>query len=330
MNLKQIILCFGVSVTASGCFKPIVFNPVPTPFPTTTTTTPKPSGSTTTKPSGTTTTGTGTTKPSGTTTTGTGTTTTGTGTTTTGTGTTTTGTGTTTTGTGTTTTGTGTTTTGTGTGAKPTDTENITAGKLPKDINAEDNSPNTVSYVNFFTGVVRKQAKTSLSTARTEIFETVGDLLVTLAPDGDMHAYKPKIRQISPRVSEEDRNVYIKNAYLFTVKEEDDQDFHIIIGDLSATGEPINLMNVEIAGLPEDVNSKDFKILKKVRSQFYAKYPMFFDSNRKTLTCDPPAPISLRGSLFFDTQHSAGHIGSKNFKPLSVWEIHPISYIKFK
>jgi hypothetical protein len=177
---------------------------------------------------------------------------------------------------------------------------------------------------------VRKQAKTSLSTARTEIFETVGDLLVTLAPDGDMHAHNPKIRQVSPRVAEEDRNVYIKNAYLFSVKEEEDQDFHIIIGDLSATGEPINLMNVEIAGLPEDVNSKDFKILKKVRAQFYAKYPMFFDSNRKTLTCDPPIPLSLRGSLFFDTQHSAGHIGSKGFKPLSVWEIHPISYIKFK
>ncbi|MEY4935086.1 MAG: hypothetical protein RIS64_1445 [Bacteroidota bacterium] len=293
MNLKQILLCFGVSVSVSGCFKPIVFNPVPTPFPnTTTTTTPKPSGSTT--------------KPSGTTTTGTGTTTTGTSTTT----------------------GTGTTTAGTGT--KPTDTENIAAGKLPKDVNAEDNSPNTVSYVNFFTGVVRKQAKTSLSTARTEIFETVGDLLVTLAPDGDMHAHNPKIRQVSPRVAEEDRNVYIKNAYLFSVKEEEDQDFHIIIGDLSATGEPINLMNVEIAGLPEDVNSKDFKILKKVRAQFYAKYPMFFDSNRKTLTCDPPIPLSLRGSLFFDTQHSAGHIGSKGFKPLSVWEIHPISYIKFK
>jgi hypothetical protein len=287
MNLKQIILCFGVSVTASGCFKPIVFNPVPTPFPTTTTTKPKPSGSTTTKPSGSTTTGTGST-----------------------------------------TTGTGSTTTGTG--AKPTDLENITAGKLPKDVNAEDNGPNTASYVNFFKGVVRKQAKTSLSTARTEIFETVGDLLVTLAPDGDMHAYKPKIRQVSPRVPEEDRNVYIKNAYLFTVKEEDDQDFHIIIGDLSATGDPINLMNVEIAGLPEDVNSKDFKILKKVRAQFYEKYPMFFDSNRKTLTCDPPVPISLRGSLFFDTQHSAGHIGSKGFKPLSVWEIHPISYIKFR
>jgi hypothetical protein len=293
MSLKQILLCFGVSVSVSGCFKPIVFNPVPTPFPnTTTTTTPKPSGSTT--------------KPSGTTTTGTGTTTTGTSTTT----------------------GTGTTTAGTGT--KPTDTENIAAGKLPKDVNAEDNSPNTVSYVNFFTGVVRKQAKTSLSTARTEIFETVGDLLVTLAPDGDMHAHNPKIRQVSPRVAEEDRNVYIKNAYLFSVKEEEDQDFHIIIGDLSATGEPINLMNVEIAGLPEDVNSKDFKILKKVRAQFYAKYPMFFDSNRKTLTCDPPIPLSLRGSLFFDTQHSAGHIGSKGFKPLSVWEIHPISYIKFK
>jgi hypothetical protein len=299
MNFKQIMLCFGISAPIAGCFKPIVFNPVPTPFPTTTTTT-KPSGSTTTtlpKPTGTTTT------------------------------TTTTGTTTTTTGTTTTTTGTNTTSTKT-TGVKTTDVDNVIAGKLPKDI--EDPAPNTASYVNFFTGVARKSAKTSISTARTEIFETTGDLLVTLAPDGDMHAYKPKIRQSTPRVTEEDRNVYIKNAYIFSVKKEDDLDFHLIIGDMSAAGDPINLMNVELAGLPEDVNSKDFKIMKKARSQFYAKYPAFFDTNKKTMFCDPPVPISLRGSLFFDTQHSAGNVGSKNLKPLSVWEIHPITYIKFK
>ncbi|MEN9611801.1 MAG: hypothetical protein RLZZ628_2615 [Bacteroidota bacterium] len=294
MNFKQIILCFGISAPMAGCFKPIVFNPVPTPFPTTTTTT---------KPAGGTTTTTTLPKPTGTTTTGTGTTTTGTSTTTTGAGTTT-------------------------TSAKTTDADNIIAGKLPKD--TEDLAPNTASYVNFFTGVARKDAKTSISTARTEIFETTGDLLVTLAPDGDMHAYSPKIRQSTPRVAEEDRNVYIKNTYIFSVKKEDDLDFHIIIGDLSATGDPINLMNVELAGLPEDVNSKDFKIMKKARSQFYAKYPAFFDTNKKTMFCDPPVPISLRGSLFFDTQHSAGNVGSKNLKPLSVWEIHPITYIKFK
>lgn len=291
MTLKQIVLLTSIFAPIMGCFKPIVFNPIPNPLPTTTTTPkPKPTGTTTTTtiPSST---GTGT-KPTGTTTT--------------------------------------TSTTTTTTGTKPTDAENIGTGKLPNDVNAEDNAPNTASYVNFFTGVARKSAKTSVSTARTEIFETVGDLLVTLAPDGDMHAYKPKIKQITPRVPEEDRNAYIKNAYLFSVKEEEDQDFHIIIGDLSATGEPINLMNVEIAGLPEDVTSKDFKILKKVRAQFYAKYPLFFDSNKKTLNCDPPLPISLRGSLFFDTQHSAGHIGSKKLKPLSVWELHPITYLKFK
>ncbi|NJN33243.1 MAG: hypothetical protein HC817_02310 [Saprospiraceae bacterium] len=39
--------------------------------------------------------------------------------------------------------------------------------------------------------------------------------------------------------------------------------------------------------------------------------------------------VALRGSLFFDTRHSAGKIGEGDTKPETVWEVHPVSYLEF-
>jgi hypothetical protein len=45
---------------------------------------------------------------------------------------------------------------------------------------------------------------------------------------------------------------------------------------------------------------------------------------------DPPVPIRVTGSLFWDVDHEdPPYVGPNDFKPKTAWEIHPISDIEF-
>jgi hypothetical protein len=184
-------------------------------------------------------------------------------------------------------------------------------------------------YMNPFLGVSRAAAKTGVSPSKTEIFSQVGGVLKTLKPDAEMR--KMGIGESSPRIEIENRNVYIRDAYIFSIKKESDGDFHIIIGDVLADGTKVNMMNAEISGLPRDTTTYNFKVLRKSRSQLFGQFPELFGRTSKKTFLQPPYPhIAIRGSLFFDTHHQAGEIGGANAKPTTVWEVHPITYLKFK
>ena len=239
------------------------------------------------------------------------------------------------------------TTTGGGT-KTPTDSTTTTGGgtKTPTDASSTSTSPTSSAkfsdpdklkvvfkkspinaYLNEFSGVVRAVAKTTPSNKTTRNYESVGDVLRNLPTDSYMK--QSGIGDASPRSVDEDFNVFVKKAYIFYISKEEDGDFHIIIGDL-VNGEKKNLMTAEVSGLPKDKTTKAYFLLERTRRQLYEQFPDFFTGRKKTFTPKDNFPeIAIRGSLFFDTRHSAGQIGTGSSKPETVWEIHPITYFKF-
>jgi hypothetical protein len=146
-----------------------------------------------------------------------------------------------------------------------------------------------------------------------------------------MIAHEPAIttKQTSARVSEEKRNVRVR-AFLYAASREDDNDFHLIIGR-SPKKSPSMYMTVELSGLPPK-SSTHFKRLKKARDS----YKSFFADNLPGPTYDfydPPVPVEVEGSLFFDMSHATGSKPGPNSLRddiPTIWEIHPISKIVFE
>lgn len=179
-----------------------------------------------------------------------------------------------------------------------------------------------------FLGIKRKNAKTSFAVATNVTFKSVAKLKTSLLADSVMRNLSPAIKSdsASTRVTAEIRNVKIKTAYIYAVSREDDNDFHVIIGD-SLPYIAANSISVEISGLPNPSNSSSSGI-QKVRTKFEK---FFGEKCSGTYTVfSPPIQITVSGSLFFDIDHGAGIIGTGIYKPNSCWEIHPASAITFK
>jgi hypothetical protein len=183
-----------------------------------------------------------------------------------------------------------------------------------------------------FAGTARKAAKLSISTATTESFKDMKDLIKTLPTESKMISHNPPIGTgpTSKRVKEEDRNVHV-TAFMYAASRENDNDFHVIIGrDPKAT--PEMYMMMEISGLPP-VGSASFARLKAARDAFKK---LFKDHGVEPpgLTYDfyqPPVPVQIDGSLFFDmTLSSGGRSGPPSLKSRMpvIWEVHPITVFK--
>jgi hypothetical protein len=186
-----------------------------------------------------------------------------------------------------------------------------------------------------FKGTQRKAAKLSISTAKTENFKDLKNLIHSLAPETDMTGHTPAISKASTsnRVQEEKRNVHVK-AFIYAASREADNDFHLIIGrDPQAS--PEMYMTMELSGLPPKT-SPSFNKLKAARDAF----KKFYDDNLggslpglKYDFPDPPIPVDIEGSLFFDITHAAGsRPGPKSLKSRMpvIWEVHPITKMVFK
>jgi len=183
-----------------------------------------------------------------------------------------------------------------------------------------------------FGGTARKAAKLSISTATAENFKDVKDLVASLVPDAKMIAHKPKITTTaaSKRVKEEERNVHV-TAFIYAASREADNDFHLIIGrDPKAT--PEIYMTMELSGLPP-AGSASFTQLKAARDAFKKFFKTDLGGKLPGLTYDfydPPVPVQIDGSLFFDMTHAQGpHPGPPSLKSRMpvIWEVHPITKI---
>lgn len=185
-----------------------------------------------------------------------------------------------------------------------------------------------------YSGTARKAAKLSISTAKTENFQDVKDLVKSLVPDAKMIAHKPKITTTaaSKRVKEEERNVHV-TAFMYAASREADNDFHLIIGrDLKAT--PEIYMTMELSGLPPSSDAS-FKQLNAARDAF-KKFFKGIGGKPPGLTYDfyhPPVTVQIDGSLFFDMTHAKGsRPGPPSLKSRMpvIWEVHPITKIVLK
>ena len=183
-----------------------------------------------------------------------------------------------------------------------------------------------------FTGVMRRAVKTTPQPGWAKSYKTLDDLFATLPSDSAMIHRVPKIDRSasSKRVAEEQRNVRLKKVWLFAAFRESDNDFHLIIGNHQRPDSATIMMNVEVSGLPErrSIPRRYYKRLLKTRTDFIK---IFGDTQcrRSFRFKDKGAPVEIKGSLFFDIHHASTGTGSGKLRPSSVWEIHPITGIKW-
>ena len=181
-----------------------------------------------------------------------------------------------------------------------------------------------------FRGTSRKAAKLSIADAEVEEFEDLIGLIETLPADEDMTSHDPPIQTdaTSGRVDEENRNVRVR-SFLYAASREDDNDYHLIIGR-DPDVEPM-YMTVEMSGLPSQ-DSEHFSRLKDAREA----YKTFFGDDLPGASYDfydPPIPVEVEGSLFFDRSHSSGsRPGPASLRPHipTIWELHPVTDILFE
>jgi len=181
-----------------------------------------------------------------------------------------------------------------------------------------------------FAGTARKAAKLSIADAPTKTFTDLKTLINSLPSHENMKSHSPKIQTTasSNRVAEEKRNVRIK-VFLYAASREADNDFHLILGRDPGSS-PELYMTMELSGLPP-ASSASFDKLKAARDAF----KVFFGADLPGTTYDfydPPIPVRIEGSLFWDATHATGtRPGPKSLKSRMpvVWEVHPITKIVF-
>jgi hypothetical protein len=181
-----------------------------------------------------------------------------------------------------------------------------------------------------FGGTARKAAKISISSGPLRTYKDLKNLMkFALKADDAMVARTPKIKTTATqgRVTEEEKNVKV-TAYLYAASREDDNDFHLIIGR-APTKTPELYMTMEVSGLPP-ANSAALATLTQARND----YKDFFGTDLPGFTYDfydPPIPVTIAGSLFFDVGHATGtRPGPQSLKSRmpTVWEVHPVTSIK--
>jgi hypothetical protein len=179
-----------------------------------------------------------------------------------------------------------------------------------------------------FSGWSRRAAKTSISSAGVESFNTLIPLLNSLPSDEDMRDGDPEVEEgdQSQRVAQEQRNVRVR-TYLHAASKEADNDYHLIVGGRGSANSR-RYMNVEVSGLPPSGPHR--QRLKQARIQFLD----FFGDEAPGMDYDfynPPIPVRITGSLFYDMDHRPGGVGPASLRRglKTSWEIHPITKIEF-
>jgi len=178
-----------------------------------------------------------------------------------------------------------------------------------------------------FRGTDRKASKISIDNAPVVAFPDLPALITTLPADRDMTNHQPSIeRDTATRVAEEHRNVRVP-AWIYAIKYETDQDWHVIVGTDPTRPGPRTFFNAEISGLPP-ASAAAFPKLRTARTSLAE----ILDNNlpagagyRKYLD---PIAVVLEGSLFFDIDHKAGAVGPTGMRPATAWEIHPVTRLQ--
>jgi hypothetical protein len=177
-----------------------------------------------------------------------------------------------------------------------------------------------------FNGTDRRDAKTSIGTGDVEDIGSLDDVLSGLKSDDEMLNRVPPITRAadSERVDPEQRNVHV-SAFLYATKRETDHDYHLILGSQPSAASS-QFMTAEVSGLPTEGDRAKLTIPRQAFENHFASQPI--GSNYRKF--DPPIPVDITGSLFFDVDHLPGEVGPDGMKPRTSWEIHPITKIAFE
>ncbi len=188
--------------------------------------------------------------------------------------------------------------------------------------------PGAAPSTDNFHGTARKAAKLSIASGTRQDFSDLAAVLDSLTPDEEMRAKNISKEADSGRLPEEQKQVTVM-AFLYASSRESDNDFHCIVG--RDPNQSPRFMNVEVSALPPST-SQFFVALRTARNQFKT----FFTTSGDALPTqgyekyDPPIPIKVTGSLFFDVDHVPPAVGPVGMKPETAWEIHPVSDIQFE
>jgi hypothetical protein len=175
-----------------------------------------------------------------------------------------------------------------------------------------------------FRGKDRKTPKISIAPGQRETFTSIEALIATLPPDDAMRNRTPPLtRESDFRVPEENRNVRV-TAWVYAIKYEADQDWHLIVGTDPQDPTP-TYFNVEISGLPAN-NAPSYQRLKRVREDLAEMFD--FDLPASGYWAYVPFRIVIDGSLFYDIDHPPGTVGPKATRPNTAWEIHPVTRLR--
>lgn len=185
-------------------------------------------------------------------------------------------------------------------------------------------SPQTLKCgEDIYSGKDRAAAKTSyVKGISTTSFNSIAQMLASLPSDATI---RPKLTTKSKRIADENKNVRLdKNIFLYAMKSESDNDYHIIVGD-NKTLSKATLLNIEISGVPASGNAA----IQKVRDFFETNFVKLCGTKYAVFTGNP-IPIKISGSVFYDVDHPAGQVGPTGLRPKTSWEIHPIADITMK
>lgn len=177
-----------------------------------------------------------------------------------------------------------------------------------------------------FDGSNRRVAKITISPAGMESFNTLRALINSLE-DADVMAASISGSN-SLRIPAEDRNVWVKKAYLYCYSRQTDEDFHVIIGTTKKHTATTKFFNVEISGLPP-AGDASFTLLNEARNDFFEEATENLCSSGYYCYATP-LKIEVKGSLFYDKQHHNGLHGTGTKRPDDAWEIHPVTFLKYK
>jgi hypothetical protein len=174
-----------------------------------------------------------------------------------------------------------------------------------------------------FRGKDRKNAKISVVSSSAEKLDSIEALIKTLPKDDKMLHHKPKITTKSgDRVKEEKRVVRVA-AWIYAIKYEDDQDWHLIVGTDPSKSKK-TYFNCEVSGLPP-TSAPDYQTLLSVRESLDRILGDDLPQPGSYTWYDEPIAVDIEGPLFYDVDHKPGAVGPSEAKPKTAWEIHPIT-----
>ncbi len=184
-----------------------------------------------------------------------------------------------------------------------------------------------------FEGSDRKTPKTTVvHGGDTRTFDGVDELIAYFeTPERKQERWWGKMitKQTDERNAIELVNVTVRNAWIYEISRQPDNDYHLLIG-VSPDKDDGRYINAEISAINPD--SDDAADLWSLRKDFVEQYQHHegkpVPKTKRFAQPQTPIHIRLTGSIFLDADHGRSAVGHGEIKNFTSWEIHPITKIQ--